>query len=226
MKVLLAAVTLAAIIATACSSNEPKTSQTPGPATAIASADRPDRDAALANVRQRFPALLPAIESIESEDEDEILDSLRWERFECTPEDHRGGIAPRCTELEELPGTLVPMFHYELLKTSYFTEDQMLERLENYLLGRSPELALIAAHPDGRWRISFMVADTAGEGLRAVDFAADAEGGAPLTSHKERFEASTPLDALREDGRVSGAAWEVIYASDALRAWDAGAQAN
>jgi hypothetical protein len=64
-----------------------------------------------------------------------ILNALRWEEIECTPDDHRGGIAPRCTELGVAGGTLVPMFHYQLLNTSYFTRDQMEERIGQHLIG-------------------------------------------------------------------------------------------
>lgn len=221
MKLPLLAAAIFALAAFGCSDGEPSPTATATPANTSAAAGPPDRESALAEVQARFPALLAAIAAVESEDERAILDSLRWKEFECAPAEHRGGIAPRCSELGVPRGTLVPMFHYELLETSYFTRDQMRERIGDYLLGRSPQLALVAAHPDGRWLVSFVVDATAGGGLRAIDFRADTGGGAPLTSHRERFEASTPLDAIREEDRGSGPAWKIVYASEALLAWDA-----
>jgi predicted small lipoprotein YifL len=221
MKLLVFAAAIFALAAFGCSGDELPPAATATPANTSAAGGQPDREAALAEVQARFPALLAAIAAVESEDAGAILESLRWKEFECTPDDHRGGIAPRCSELGVPLGTLVPMFHYELLETSYFTHGQMRERIGDYVLGRSPQLALVAAHPDGRWLISFMVDDTAGDGLRAMDFRAEAGGSAPLTSHRERFEASTPLDTLREEDRGSGAKWEIIFASPALLEWDA-----
>lgn len=221
MKVLLTAVAGIAAVCVGCSGNDAAPAQTFAHATDTAPAGQLDRNTALAEVQVRFPALLSAINAVESEDEDAILEFLRWEEFECTPDDHRGGVGPRCSELDVPQGTLVPMFQYELLQTSYFTEEQMRGRIDDYLLGRDPELALIAAHPNGRWLISFLVDDVADDGLRAVDFRADKNGSAPFIRHTERFDASTPLDTIREDERSNRAAWEVIYASDALLAWDA-----
>lgn len=219
MKLLLASTAILTLAAFGCSDDEPSPGVTTTPA-ATAAGGQPDREAALTEVQDRFPALQAAIGAVESEDEGAILGYLRWQEFECTPEDHRGGIAPRCSELGVPGGTLVPMFHYELLETSYFTEDQMRERIGDYLLGRKPELGLVAVHPDGRWLLSFMVDDTAGEGLRAVDFSAEAEGGAPFTSHKERFEASTPLDTIREEERDGPSRWEILYTSPDLLEWE------
>jgi hypothetical protein len=220
MKLVLLTTTLIAVAVFGCSGGDPEPGATATP-TASATTLPAERAAAIAEVQDRFPALLPAITAIESENADAILDALRWEEFECTPEDHRGGIAPRCSELGVPAGTLVPMFRYELLTTSYFTEDQMRERIDAYLVGRNPELGLIASHPDGRWLVTFTVDDTGNEGLRGVDFLAEASGQAPFVSHTERFAASTPLDTIREEERDGQARWEILYTSPALHEWDA-----
>jgi hypothetical protein len=192
----------------------------PGPTPTPPPSEFESREEALGAVAARFPELAAAIMAVEAEDVEGILAALRWRGFECTPDDHRGGIAPRCSELGVRQGTSVPMFHYELLAASHFTREQMRERVQQYLLRRGPKLGLVATHPDGRWLVTFTVDEGDQEGLRGIDFRADREGTAPFTSHKERFSASTPLDTIREDDRDE-LMWKVLYASESLLAWEA-----
>lgn len=193
----------------------------PSPTPTVPAATFTDRESALRELEATQPELASAIAAFEAEDRGAMLNSLRWEEFECTPDDYRGGVAPRCSELGIVAGTSVPMFHYQLLSTSYFTRDQMEERFDNYLIGLSPELGLVASHPDGRWLITFTVDEGGEEGLRGVDFFAEGEGAEPFVSHKDRYVASTPLDTLRDEDRERELQWTVLYASPRLLEWEA-----
>ena len=167
------------------------------------------------------PALKAAIAAIEADNVDAMFGLMTWKQFACTAESAKGGIAPKCTELGLAEGAMVPMFHYELLAYSYFTQAQMRTELAPLLDGQSPALGLVARRPDGTGRISFTVNDTAKTGLRGIDFTVDFNSPTPLVSYTERFVSSTPLDTLRQDEYMRGLpASQILYVSPALLKWE------
>jgi len=167
------------------------------------------------------PALKAAISAVEADNVDSMFSLMTWKQFPCTAASAKGGVAPKCTELGLAEGAMVPMFHYELLTDSYFTQQQMRTHLAPLLDGQSPTLGLVARRPDGTGRISFTVSDAANDGLRGVDFVVDFNSATPLVSYTERFVSSTPLDILREDVYMRGLpASQILYASPALMNWE------
>ncbi len=200
---------------------------TPSPKPATPLNSRSNIDAELS---REAPALQTAIAAVEASDVNLMFGLMTWKQFPCTAGSVKGGIAPKCTDLGLAAGTMVRMFHYELLASSYFTEEQMRQRLAPLLSGQTPTLGLVAERPDGTGIVSYTVSDAKHEGLRGIDFIVDFKSPTPLVGYTERFVSSTPLDTIREDQLRKGLpAAQILYVSPAMLVWERekdGAQRN
>ena len=218
------AVALYAITAGGSAESEPSAGQPASPVEPTPTnvpAKTTSREAIERDLKARAPALWAAVLAVESGDFDRLSPYLRWADIPCTPAEHKGGIAPRCNELGVAEGTTVRMFSYELTIGSFFTEEQLPERLAAAAAGRKATLALVSEQSNGAWYLAFSYARLDGQPIRGLTFHADPASRTPLVSFTERGFASTPLDTIREQQvRDKLVEHRILYTSDDMEAWE------
>ncbi|HKS91118.1 MAG TPA: hypothetical protein VJQ83_04245 [Tepidiformaceae bacterium] len=197
----------------------------PSPTPTIAIPAENDRDAAIGKLRGLSPAIPEAVAAVESGNFDAMVPFLAWKSFPCTAADARGGVAPRCTDLGVAEGTEIPMFHYEIEDGSYFTQSQLKERFSSLLSGKHPQLGLAAVRPDGTVYLSFTLDSSGPREPRGVDVTVSVtEGESPLVGYRDRFTGASAIGTIQTAEAMSGTAFDVLYVSDAMLAWQQDAQ--
>lgn len=195
------------------------------PTPALLAGAAADEAAALAGLSGLAPDAANTLGMILKAEVDGVLADLPARTAPCEAWNRREFDA--CADMKVAPGTEVTRYALETDPPPYFApEGAVRDALKHLLVGRNPELGMLARGSDGSWLATVLVSPAApfdlpggiGDGPNRITrlqvrFSPD-QSLAALNQHSD---STPPLETVRFNERNSGISYEIVFASIRFR---------
>lgn len=195
------------------------------PTPSLLAAAGADEAGVLARFRELAPDAANTLEMILKGDTEGVASKLPVSTAPCEAWSRRGFDA--CADVKVAPGTEVTRYALETDPPPYFApEATVREALKHLLVGRNPELGMLAQGSDGSWLATVLVSPAApfdlpggiGNGPnRITRLQARFSPDQSLAALNQHSDSTPPLETVRFNERNSGISYEIVFASARFR---------